>query len=76
MPDEPEAIEHEDHILGYVCGCALIVTYDDKGEGHIEASCKTKEGRDKLAAILEKESILRVNPKVVLENEPEAEGSK
>ncbi|MBA7590493.1 hypothetical protein ES708_32616 [subsurface metagenome] len=68
MPDESEAIKLEDHILGYVCGCALIVTYDDKGGGHIEASCKTKEGRDKLAAILEKESILRIDPKVVLED--------
>jgi hypothetical protein len=68
MPDTPEAIEGKDHILGYVCGCALIVTYDDKGEGHIEASCKTKEGRDKLAAILEQESVLRIDPKVKLED--------
>lgn len=73
MTEEPTTVELEDHILGYVCGCALIVTYDAEGEGHIEASCRTKEGRDKLAAILEKESILRVNPKVVLEPEVIAE---
>jgi len=69
---EPETIEYKDHIVGKVCGCTLIVTYDEKGKGHIEASCATKEGRNKLAAILEEEAILRVQPKVVVEETPPA----
>jgi len=70
MPDTPETIVYKDHILGKVAGCSLIVSYDDKGKGHIEATCASKEARDKLAAILEEEAILRVNPKVVLDDTP------
>lgn len=69
MPD-PETIVYKDHILGKVLGCTLIVSYDDKGKGHIEATCASKEARAKLAAILEEEAILRVNPKVALEEAP------
>ena len=71
MPDNPETIVYKDHILGKVGGCTLIVAYDDKGKGHIEATCASKEARAKLAAILEEEAILRVNPKVVLEETAE-----
>lgn len=70
MPDNPETIVYKDHILGKIGGCTLIVSYDDKGKGHIEGTCASKEAREKLKAILEEEAILRVNPKVVLEETP------
>ncbi|GAI05602.1 unnamed protein product [marine sediment metagenome] len=73
MPDEPETIKYKDYILGKVDTCTLIVTHDDKGKAHIEATCASKEARDKLAAILEEEAILRVQPKVAPEPEPEPE---
>ncbi|MBA7582713.1 hypothetical protein ES708_24649 [subsurface metagenome] len=59
-----------------VCGCKVEVAEDAEGKKHFEATCQSKEARDELASILEQEAILRVNPKVVLENEPEAEGNK
>jgi len=69
MP-EPETIEFKGEIVGKVAGCQLVVTTDDKGKKHFEATCASKEARDELAAIFEQEAILRVNPKVVLEEAP------
>ncbi|MBA7716945.1 hypothetical protein ES703_126030 [subsurface metagenome] len=57
-----------------VCGCKVEVIEDAEGKKHFEATCLSKEAREELASILEQEAILRVNPKVVLENEPAVEG--
>jgi len=35
--------------------------------------CQSKEARDEVAAILEEEAILRVNPKVILDDTPVVE---
>ena len=53
-----------------VCGCKIEVIKDSEGKQHFEATCASKEDRDELAAVFEEEAILRVNPKVILE-EPE-----
>ena len=56
-----------------VCNCKLEVVTDLDGKKHFEATCLSKEARDDLAAIFEEEAILRVNPKVILEEPPVAE---
>ncbi len=56
-----------------VCGCKLEVVTDPEGKKHFEATCLSKEARDELASIFEQEAILRVNPKVILEETPVAE---
>ena len=48
---------------------ANVVTTPD-GKRHIELDCQTKEARDEAAAVFEEEVVLRVNPKVVLEEPP------
>jgi len=58
-----------------VCGCKGTVVTTQDGKKHFEIECKSKKDREEVAAIFEEEVILRVNPKVVLENEPAAEGS-
>jgi len=55
-----------------ICGCKGKVVTTDDGKKHIELECQSKEARDEVATILEEETILRVNPKVILENTPEA----
>ncbi len=45
---------------------ATVVTTED-GKKHLELDCKSKEARDEVASILEEEAILRINPKVILE---------
>jgi len=67
MP-EPESIEFKGQVVGKVGGCQIIVTLDDKGKKHFEATCASKEARDELVAIFEEEAILRVNPKVILDD--------
>lgn len=67
MPDEPETIEYKGKVIGKVGGCQLEVTTDPDGKKHFEATCLTKADRDELAALFEEEAILRVNPKVALE---------
>ncbi len=47
------------------CKTAVIETPD--GKRHFESDCLDKKARDELAAIFEEEAILRINPKVVLE---------
>jgi hypothetical protein len=66
MP-EPETIEYKGEIVGKVCGCNLYVTTTADGKKHFESECLSKEARDELNAIFEQEAILRVNPKVILE---------
>jgi len=72
MPDEPQRSEaqYKGKVVGRVGGCQLVIVTDPNGKKHIEATCLTKEARDELAAILEEEAVLRVNPKVKLEDEP------
>jgi len=53
-----------------VSKCKLEVVTDADGKRHFEATCLSKEARDELAAIFEQEAILRVNPKVILEETP------
>ncbi|MBA7710564.1 hypothetical protein ES703_119507 [subsurface metagenome] len=56
-----------------ICGChGTIVTTAD-GKEHAELVCPSKEARDKAAAILEEEVILRVKPKMPVV-EPVIEG--
>jgi len=53
-----------------ICGCrGRIVTTED-GKRHFELDCKSKEAREEMAALFEEEVILRVNPKVILEEIP------
>ncbi len=54
-----------------ICGCKGIVVTAEDGKKHFEIECKSKEDRNELASILEEEAILRVNPKVILEETPE-----
>ena len=56
-----------------VCNCKLEVVTDPDGKKHFEATCLNKEARDDLASIFEQEAILRINPKVILEETPVAE---
>ncbi|GAI61218.1 unnamed protein product [marine sediment metagenome] len=56
-----------------VCKCKLEVVTDPDGKRHFEATCQSKEAREELAALFEEEAILRVNPKVILEETPVAE---
>ena len=72
MPEEPESIEYKGRQVFKVCGCQVTVVRDAAGKAHFEAECLSKAARDELAAIFEEEAILRVNPKVILEDtEPE-----
>ena len=67
MSDEVETIEYKGKIIGKIGTCVLISVPTPDGKEHLEATCQSKEARDHLAGILEQESILRVNPKVILE---------
>ncbi|GAI17287.1 unnamed protein product [marine sediment metagenome] len=71
MNDAPDTIEYKGKIIGKIGKCVLISVPTPNGKEHIEATCQSKEARDHLAAILEQESILRVNPKVILEDTPD-----
>lgn len=53
------------------CKTDVIETPD--GKRHFESDCLDKEARDYFSSIFEQEAILRVNPKVILEEPaPEA----
>ncbi len=71
MSEAPETIEYKGRIIGKIGTCVLIRVPTPDGKEHLEATCASKEARDHLAAILEQESILRVNPKVILEDIPD-----
>ncbi len=66
---EPETIEHEGKKVPSftVCGCKATIVTDPDGKRHIEADCLDKAARDELMALLEEEVVLRINPKVKLE---------
>ncbi|MBA7546176.1 hypothetical protein ES705_38559 [subsurface metagenome] len=66
---EPETIEHEGKKVPSftICGCKATIVTDPDGKRHIEADCLDKAARDELAALLEEEVVLRINPKVKLE---------
>ncbi|MBA7684435.1 hypothetical protein ES703_92830 [subsurface metagenome] len=54
--------------------CKTEVVETPDGKRHFESDCLDKKAREELAAIFEEEAILRINPKVVLEEpapEPE-----
>jgi len=70
MSDEPETIESKGEIVGKIGACQIIVSTTADGKKHFEATCASKEGRDNLAAIFDEEAILRINPKVILEESP------
>jgi len=53
--------------------CKATVVATEDGKRHLELDCQSKKGRDEAAAILEEEAILRVNPKVILEDSPVVE---
>lgn len=53
-----------------ICGCKGKVVTTADGKKHFEIECKSKEAREEVAAIFEEEAILRVNPKVILEEAP------
>jgi len=55
-----------------VCGCKGRVVTTDDGKKHFEIECKDKKDREEVAALFEEEAILRVNPKMILEDEPTA----
>ncbi len=52
--------------------CKGTVVTSEDGKRHIELDCQTKQAREEAAAVFEEEVILRVNPKVVLEETPPA----
>ena len=56
-----------------ICGCKGRVVTTEDGKKHFEIDCKSKEDRNEVAAIFEEEAILRVNPKVILEDSPVVE---
>jgi len=53
-----------------VCGCKGIVVTTEDGKKHFEIECKSKKDRDEVASVFEEEAILRINPKVILEDSP------
>ncbi len=74
MTEKPETIEYKGQKVFTVCGCKGEIVTTTDGKRHLEYSCPDKATRDELAAILEEESILRVKPKVIVEEpvtEPE-----
>lgn len=73
---EPETIEYKGKEVPSftICGCKATIVTDPDGKRHIEAECPDKATRDEFAAVMEEEMILRIKPKVVLEEpvtEPE-----
>jgi hypothetical protein len=67
MPDEPESIEYKGRQVFKIGHCQVTVKRDAAGKAHFEGDCLNKEARDELAAIFEEEAVLRINPKVILE---------
>lgn len=53
-------MSEEKHPLTERCEIKIV-------DGHIEAECDTKDDRDELAKVFEEEAILRVKPKVAVE---------
>jgi len=53
-----------------ICGCKGRIVKSEDGKRHFELECKSKEDREEVASLFEEEVILRINPKVVLEETP------
>lgn len=73
MSNEPESVEFKGVVVGKVLGCEIRVVVTADGKKHFESDCVSKEARNALAAVFEEEAILRVNPKVLLEEAPSIE---
>jgi len=56
-----------------ICGCKGKVVTTEDGKKHFEVECKSKTDREEVAALFEEEAILRVNPKMVLDDTTPAE---
>ena len=56
-----------------ILGCKGKIVTDADGKRHFELECKGKKERDEVALLLEEEIVVRVNPKLVLEDEPPVE---
>ena len=65
--EEPETEELKLPPSFTVCGCRGKVVTTEDGKKHFEIECKSKKDREEVAALFEEEAILRVNPKMVLE---------
>ncbi len=59
-----------------ICGCKGKVVTTEDGKKHFEIECKSKADREEVAAIFEEEAILRVNPKMILDDTPPVEPLK
>jgi len=68
---EPTPLESLPIQIGKIGGCQLRVITTADGKKHFESDCLDKKARDELAAIFDEEAILRVNPKVKLEETPD-----
>ncbi|MBA7555193.1 hypothetical protein ES705_47846 [subsurface metagenome] len=51
-----------------ILGCKTDVIETPDGKQHFEGECVDKLAREKLASVFEQETILRINPQVVLED--------
>ncbi|MBA7701235.1 hypothetical protein ES703_109968 [subsurface metagenome] len=60
--------KEERKLVGKVCGCNLYTFTDSEDVTHFESECKNLEARAALAKVFGQEAILRVNPKVVLDD--------
>ncbi|GAH99586.1 unnamed protein product [marine sediment metagenome] len=72
---EPKTIDELKAEIGRsftICGCKGKVVTTEDGKKHFEIECKSKADREEVAALFEEEAILRVNPKVILDDEPPA----
>ena len=56
------------------CKTDVIETPD--GKRHFESDCLDKKARAEFAAVFEEEAILRINPKLVLDDMPATEPPK
>ena len=72
MPEtqEPASVYFKGTEVFKVGGCQVTVKKDAEGKLHFEGECLNKAARDELAAVFEEEAILRVNPKVKLDEPP------
>ena len=54
-------------VVGKVLGCELRVVTTADGKRHFESDCLDTKARNDMAGAFEEEAILRIKPKVVLE---------
>lgn len=65
----PEEREDKGKVISSftILKCKTDVIETPDGKRHFESDCLDKKARDEFASIFEQEAILRVNPKVILE---------